>query len=160
LIDSGDRGGASGVAIVHFDDVQAVKMEARAFEARHGKNPYSDFILIHGRRPDKSETAGMGRMMNLRLRAADGSLQPKLTKADNAAHRCFQHQQAEARRKHSEVRRLREAIRNIAATSISPGELAGEGNPIREHAEIALEYLRRFVEELRGDKAGKPTCST
>jgi hypothetical protein len=25
-------------------------MEARAFEARHGKNPYSDFILKYGRR--------------------------------------------------------------------------------------------------------------
>src|SRR5882672_6135379 len=74
-----------GESVVRFEVVQALKIEARALEATHGKNPYSDFLLKHGRRPNQNEAAGMGRMMNMRLKAADGSLQPKLTKAEKVA---------------------------------------------------------------------------
>lgn len=147
-------------SVLQLDDVQAIKMEARAFEARHGKNPYSDFILSRGRRPDQNEAAGMGRMMNLRLRAADGSLQPKLTKAEKAAWRRFYRQKTETRQRHSELRRLRDAVRDLAAASISPVELSREIDAIREHAIIALDYLSRFVEELRSDEAGKSTRPT
>jgi len=151
---------ARSKSILQFDDVQAIRMEARAFEARHGKNPYSDFILTHSRRPDQNEAAGMARMMNLRLRAADGSLQPKLTKAEKAAWRRFHSQKTETRRRDSEIRRLGEAVRDLAAASISPVELALEIDPIREHAIIALNYLGRFVEELRSDETGKSTRPT
>jgi hypothetical protein len=164
LIDSGKGNPAAEVAhpesIVQFDSVQAVKMEARAFEARHGKNPYSDFILRHGRRPDQNEAAGMGRMMNLRLRAVDGSLQPKLTKSEKAAWQNFGSLKVEAQRKRSEIRRLMGAIRDLASASISPAGLACEIDPTREHVELALGYLLRFVEELRGDETGKSPRST
>jgi hypothetical protein len=164
LIDGGKGTPAAEVArsesIAQFDGVQALKMEARAFEIRRGKNPYSDFILRHGRRPDQNEAAGMGRMMNLRLRAVDGSLQPELTEAEKASWRNFHSQKVEAQRRRSEIRRLKGAIRDLAGASISPAVLAREIDPISEHIKLALGYLARFAEELRGDEAGKSPRST
>lgn len=164
LIDCGNGNSVAGDAcsesIVRVDDIHAAKMEARAFEASQGKNPYSDYILRCGRRPDRNEAAGMGRMMNTRLRAADGTLQPVLTKAEKVAWRDFHRQKAEKRLARSAIRKLRAAIHDLAEALISPSELAREIDVPAKDAQLALDYITRFAEELRGDEAGKSPRST
>jgi hypothetical protein len=151
---------AADESVVRFDVVQAVKIEARALEALHGKNPYSDFVLKYGRRPNQDEAAGMGRMMNMRLRAADGSLQPKLTKAEKAAWKRFsiKAKAIEARQKLADMRRLYGAVCDLTAIAASPSELVGEVGQrevISARVKVALDYLSRFAKELQRRETGE-----
>lgn len=57
-------------------------MEANALEAWYGPNAYSFFLRKHGRRPGREQAATIGRLLGGRVAAADGSMQPPLTKAD------------------------------------------------------------------------------
>lgn len=70
-------------------DARYFRAEARDFAARNGRNLYSDYILQHGRRPDPEHAATLGRLVNIQVRASDGSLQPKLTKEQRAARKRF-----------------------------------------------------------------------
>src|ERR1700733_5402431 len=56
--------------------------EAEAIEAWYGTNIYSNFIKNNHRRPDRGQAATIGRLLGGQVKAADGSMQPPLTKAD------------------------------------------------------------------------------
>jgi hypothetical protein len=142
-------------------DINALKEYARDFEARNGSNPYSDFILKYGRFPSCEEAAGMGRMMNLRLKASDGSLQPKLTTADKAARKRFRDERRASRMRSENVRRLRQAVSDLAAIDASPSQLIEMLNSqtadaqTRDNLKCALDYLTRFAQQWRRHEARK-----
>lgn len=54
-----------------------LRVEAEGLEAELGPNPYSNYLRKAGRRPDPVTAAGMGRFMGGRVRADDGTMQPK-----------------------------------------------------------------------------------
>ena len=57
-----------------------LRAEAVTLTASHGVNPYSDFILRHGCRPDRDQAGTIGRLMGIQVRASDGTLQPRRAK--------------------------------------------------------------------------------
>src|ERR1700733_15116015 len=76
---------------------QELRAEAASFTELYGRNPYSDFLLGHGRRPGREPAAAIGRIMGIRVRSDDGSLQPRRTKAEQtAARRSKNYQRTEA----------------------------------------------------------------
>jgi hypothetical protein len=143
---------------------QALRAEARVLEAEHGRNPYSDYILKYGRRPLPQETAGMGRIMNLTLKASDGSTQPKRTRSEKEAWKAFRTKRRERHRLFVEISQLKHAVRDLAALKSEPSELVHEvilGRPaISEELKRALDYLRRFADELKNRETGKPSRTT
>lgn len=57
--------------------VTALAAEAAAHEVWHGPNLYSSFLRKHDVRPDAAQAATIGRLMGTRVRASDGSMQPR-----------------------------------------------------------------------------------
>lgn len=51
--------------------------EAMALDVWHGRTIYADFLREHNRRPDPAQAAAIGKIMGTRVRASDGSMQPK-----------------------------------------------------------------------------------
>jgi hypothetical protein len=82
-------GGASHAAEepVSIADTQAettsreLRAEAVALEAWYGPNAYSQYLAKHGRRPDPADAATIGRIIGAQVKASDGTMQPRLTKA-------------------------------------------------------------------------------
>ncbi|RUX30068.1 hypothetical protein EOA23_12630 [Mesorhizobium sp. M2A.F.Ca.ET.042.01.1.1] len=58
----------------------SLEAEAKALEAWHGKNPYSEFLIVHGHRPDVQQAAAIGQLMGAQVLASDGSKQPGLSR--------------------------------------------------------------------------------
>ena len=64
----------------NFTDIEAIRelrIEAEAIEASHGQNPYSNYLRKYGKRPNRVEAEFIGRALGGRVRADDGTLQPK-----------------------------------------------------------------------------------
>lgn len=162
------EGSDAGAGVVRLDqfverarDAKTLKAEARDFEARNGKNPYSDFILRHGRRPDPEHAATLGQLINIQVKASDGSLQPKLTKEDRAARRQLRNEQAAQRQSQRDANQLWCALRDLSEIRADPDQLLRilDGRPdidrIRDRLKLALEYLDRFERGLaRHESAG------
>lgn len=135
-------------------DVQVLKAEARDFEARNGKNLYSDFILKHGLRPDPEHAATLGRLINIQVKASDGSLQPKLTKTDRAARKHSRNEQEARRRPIRDANQLWCALRDISEIQTDPDDLSSllstrqDSAQIRSRVKRALECLARFADGL------------
>lgn len=131
--------------------VRVLRSEARSFEAVNGKNPYSDYILKHGCRPPQAETAGMARMMRMRLKAADGSWHPK--RSGNAARRKAAREAARAEgRKREQLKILVSALRDLAGITEEPEGLLAMGNAEFEQIVgrclgAAVRYLHRIKDE-------------
>jgi hypothetical protein len=136
-------------------DVQALKAEARDFEARNGKNLYSDFILKYDRRPEPDHAATLGRLINIQVKASDGSLQPKLTKAERASRKMFRAEQKAKAHRASQVFALVGAIRDLSEISEDPANILSGLSPsfdrpiIGEKLDAAVEFLERFAREWR-----------
>lgn len=61
-------------------DLMAVRdlmVEAEGIEATYGPNAYADYLRKHHRYPSPEEAATIGKMLGGRVRASDGSMQPK-----------------------------------------------------------------------------------
>jgi hypothetical protein len=127
--------------------------EAMALEAQHGKNPYSDYLLNHHKRPEPAEAATIGRLMGGRVEAADGSLQPPLSKADRLALRGIKGRRAVASRRYDHILRLRAAIAALAQNQDDPADVIAGGSVLFECPEISLQldlalcWLSRFAQE-------------
>lgn len=127
--------------------------EAAALEAQHGKNPYSDYVLRHLKRPDPSEAATIGRLLGGRVRAADGTLQPPLTKADRLVLRGIKTRRKAASRRYNHIQRLRAAIAALSeneddpADVISGGSVLLDSHEIGTQLDIAVCWLNRFATE-------------
>jgi hypothetical protein len=160
----GDHGASvedSGGNIVAFDDaadrlraIRELRAEANALVEAHGHNAYSDFILRHGRRPDRNQAVAIGRLMGIRVRAADGTLQPRRTKTKQPVAHPVKHQQRTEGDYIDQILRLRCALANLAENKGDPAEviayidpLFGDASVIREQLAHAVQWINRFAEE-------------
>jgi len=57
----------------------ALASEAKAIQTQYGRNPYSEFLLANGRRPDVKQASTIGKLMGAQVLADDGSKQPPLS---------------------------------------------------------------------------------
>lgn len=133
--------------------VRELQAEAVALTASHGINPYSDFLSRYCCRPDRDQAATIGRLMGIQVRASDGTLQPRLTRAERTA--------ASAKRRTltedeyvDQILRLRCALANLAQNQGDPAvviryidPLFGDASVIREHLAHAVQWINRFAEE-------------
>lgn len=60
-----------------FGAAHELRIEIEWIEAVHGPNAYSDYLRKHGRRPDPVTAAIIGRLLGGRVKASDGSMQPR-----------------------------------------------------------------------------------
>lgn len=111
------------------------------------------------------DTAGeqtLRRLLNLRLKASDGSIQPKRTSAEKMLCERYYAQEKEIRRTADNVNRLRYAIVDLASIDLSPSQLLEALSPtfdqpiIRERLERAVDCLSRFAEEWQRHQAKQP----
>lgn len=139
-----------------------LRAEAASFTERFGKNPYTDFLLANGVRPGRDQSAAIGRLMGVRVRAADGSLQPKLTKAEQtAARQAKQFQQTEADYL-DQILRFRCALEQLAKNDGDPAEviayinpLFGDASVIREKLDHAVQWINRFAKEWNREQESR-----
>jgi hypothetical protein len=130
--------------------------EALALEAHFGKNAYSDYLLHHHKRPDRDEAATIGRLLGGRVRAADGSLQPPLTKTDRLVLQGIRSRRKAAARRYDQILRLHAAIAALSqnqddpADIIAGGSLLFDGPEIASQLDLALCWLSRFAMEWHG----------
>jgi hypothetical protein len=150
-----------GDAVAHLDEVNLLRAEARDFEARNGKNPYSDFILKYGRRPDPKHAAVLGRLINKRIKASDGTLQPRLTLSDRERRKSQRVRQKIDIALSEQITLLTTAICNLSEITASSSELINRLGPvfdkpiIREKLEAAIDSLQRFADEWRHVEKGQ-----
>jgi hypothetical protein len=133
---------------------QELRAEAASLTERYGKNPYSDFLLAHGKRPDRDHAASIGRIMGVRVRATDGSLQPQQTKAEQAAARRAKNYQRTEADYLDQVLRFRCVLEQLAKNDGDPADviayinpLFGDASVIREKLDHAVQWINRFAEE-------------
>ncbi len=142
-------------AVARLDTVNALKAEARDFAARNGANPYSDFVLKHGRRPDPEHAATLGRLINKQVRASDGSLQPRLSAEQRSERKARQAEQRERDALARQASMLTIAIRNLADITATPERLISGLSPtfdkpiIAEKVQQAVDSLQRFAAKWR-----------
>lgn len=131
-----------------------LRAEAIALTEARGPNLYSDFLIRNGRRPERAEAASIGRLMGHRVRAADGTLQPRQTKAEKAAAGRTKSQRQKEEERLNQIVRLRCALANLAANQDDPADVIPYIDPlfddsalIREQLAHAVDWINRFAEE-------------
>lgn len=159
---------AASVVLVAGDAAEKTKIrrllasEALALEAQFGKNAYSDYLLRHHKRPESTEAATIGRLLGGRVKAADGTLQPPLTKADQVVLRGIKARRKAASRRYDQILRLREAIAALSQNEDDPADVIAGGSVLFDCPEIgsqldsALCWLNRFAKEWYSRE--KATC--
>lgn len=150
-----------GDVVAKLDAANALRAEARDFEARNGKNPYSDFILKYGSRPNPEHAAALGRLLNKQVKASDGSLQPPLSPDQRRMRR----EERERRKKRSDllgqISQLTRAIADLADLTAAPEDLVDnlgsvfDKPVIEEKLEEAIDSLSRFAEKWRTHEQGQ-----
>jgi hypothetical protein len=119
--------------------------DAAAFTEAYGPNAYSDYLLKHGCRPGRKVAATIGRLIGMRVKAADGTMQPPRTKAEQSA-------RADLRRKWDHIARLRSALAQLAQNEDSPASIvecivSADRAEIGANLEKSLAWLRRFADQ-------------
>jgi hypothetical protein len=137
-------------------------VEAEKSEAKFGRNTYSCFIREHGGLPDRQQAVTIGKLMGVRVKASDGSLQPPLTEAERARHRQIRAEHKRWSRESDHIWRIKTAIAAISQNFDHPSAVIEYGAndlltpAIRAQLEIALPWMIRFIRELRRrDKASR-----
>jgi len=121
--------------------------EADEIEALNGPNPYSDYLRKHLARPARNQAAAIGRIMGARVRAADGTMQPRLTAGEQAAVRSIKKRRREWARQLSHVQRTMTAIAALSENKDDPSAVVSYGNDVfsdpavRARVEFALCWL-------------------
>jgi hypothetical protein len=119
--------------------------EATTLTEAYGPNAYSDYLLKHGRRPGRKVAASIGRLIGVRVKAADGTMQPPRTKAEKLA-------RADLHRKWDHIARLRSALAQLAQNEDSPASIierivSVDRVEIGANLEKSLEWLIRFADQ-------------
>jgi hypothetical protein len=146
--------------VVSFDEAAALAearsvlaAEAAELEAAYGKNAYSDFLVQHGCRPDPKQAAAIGRLTGSRVKASDGSMYPRRTKAERDATKTVRARRQEIERYSRQVSRLLQAISGLGENTDSPADILSHVHPvfdepiILERLDFAVEWLSRFAQE-------------
>jgi hypothetical protein len=151
---------AAGQTISSVSNDDDLALEADQVEALNGPNAYSDFLRKHSRRPDCQQASAIGRLMGVRVRASDGSMQPVLTAGEREAIRSIKKRRKEWSRKISHIERTITAITALAENKDDPSTVIAYGagvfldNAMLEQMEFALNWLKRFAEESRRHDKG------
>jgi hypothetical protein len=125
-------------------------LEAASLVASHGSDAYYDFLLQHGRRPDRKEAAAIGKLLGRQVRAEDGSLQPTKSKTERAAAKQVRQIEKDEQRIDSELNRVIDAVALLAQNQCDPAALIHRIAPIEEEEVIenldkAVEWFQRFT---------------
>jgi hypothetical protein len=152
-------------AVVSFDDASAranaesaLRAEARAFAALNGPNVYSDFVVKHGRRPDPNHAAILGRLIGRQVKASDGSMQPRRTKAQREAWRLELDRRRIGKRRRITAGRIKAAMECLAQSEIDAEDVIAslDDSALGAHLDSALRFLSRLAEETdRVEIAGR-----
>ncbi len=145
-----DRPRSCVVALGNPQATKDLRIEAESLTAEIGKNSYSEFLLKNGRRPDRTEAATIGRLLGRRVRAADGTLQPKLGKMARDAARDARRALEAEMRIDAELSRALDAVSFLAKNEIDPSPLIARISPVEAEAltaqiEKAVLWLNRFA---------------
>ncbi len=129
------------------DSQRELRVAAASFANRYGKNIYSDFILEHGRLPDRSEAVIIGRLLGFQVRASDGSMQPRRS---NRVVRERKRVREDKHRLWDQIARLRAALSYLAKNEDDPTLVIGEiistdRLEIDANLEKSLAWLNRFA---------------
>jgi hypothetical protein len=132
----------------------ALREEAAAFAEENGADAYTDFILKHGFRPERSQAAAIGKLIGRRVRAADGSLQPSKSKAERAATKKTRQIEKDEERIDADLNRAVDAIALLAQNECDPIALIHrmstmEEEEITANIEKAVEWIQRFTNHWR-----------
>ena len=131
---------------------------AEELESRYGLNAYSTYLRQHRRRPPKDEAAAIGRLLGGRVRASDGSMQPRPSAAERKARKARQ----EAFDRHYErAESLKAAIAALA-------EMSDATDPIDEfvtpamvaNIDAAVCCLQRITGQVHGWKQIKNAANS
>jgi len=137
-----------------------LSLEADQIEALNGVNPYSTFLRKHGHRPDRTQASTIGRLMGARVRASDGTMQPKLSAGERAAIKSIKKRRKEWGQQVEHIRRTMAAIAALSENQHDPSTVIDYAadvfldSAIHEQLEIALNWLNRFAEESRRHEQG------
>jgi hypothetical protein len=154
--------GADWGDIVDFAEAAArlrsereLQIEAKVLQESCGPNPYSDFLLKNGQRPSRKEAKTIGRLMGVRVRASDGTLQPQPTKVESSVARRARDCQQTEDDYVDQILRLRSALAKLSQNRGDPAvvirymdPLFGDDSVIREQIAHAVRWINRFAEEL------------
>ena len=115
---------------------------------------YSDFIVKHGRIPDRSQAAAIGKLLGKRVRAADGSLQPPKSKSEKAAAKKARRIDADEEIIDANLNRAIDAIALLAQNEADPIALIHRMSPMErdetsENIEKAVGWLIRLSNHWR-----------
>jgi hypothetical protein len=121
--------------------------EAAVLVDAYGPNAYSDYLVKHGCRPGRKVAATIGRLIGVRVKAADGTMQPPRAKGEKVA-------RAALHRKWDHIARLRSALAQLAQNEDSPDSIiqsivSTDRAEIGENLEKSLEWLIRFADHWR-----------
>lgn len=157
LVETSDTIVPFDVALARAKEEGSLKASAAAFAAVNGPNAYSDFVLKHGRRPDPAHAAVLGRVIGKRVRASDGSLQPRATKGSRQACRNDRACREAYRQDLNAAERVKRAIRVLAENKASIADLLkimGESpssldlTTLGAQLDAASNLLSRFSREI------------
>lgn len=141
-------------SIENISDLQrarAIRLEAAAFVAKNGSDVYYDFLLEHGRRPDRKEATAIGMLLGRQVLAADNSLQPIVSKGVRAGRRNTNKAEKADLRVDIELNRALDAISFLAKNEIDPAPLIAristfESEELTEQVQKAVVWLNRFAD--------------
>jgi hypothetical protein len=142
------------IAFGQLDTQRALRAEFAANAAANGADAYTDFIQRNGRLPDRLEAAAIGRLLGKRVRAADGTLQPRPSKSQRAAAKKAREIEKAEARVDADLSRLCDAISLLAQNECDPLALIHRISPAEEEEVIenfdkAIEWLERFAQRWR-----------
>lgn len=154
------RRNQNGAEIVQFAEAsqrliaeRELRFEAWTLTERHGPNPYSEFLTKHGRRPTRGQAATIGRLMGARVKASDGTLQPKKITSPKATERSGEDERID------QILRLRSALANLAANKDDPALVIrymnstfGDESVIRGQLDHAVRWINRFAQEFHREQ--------
>jgi hypothetical protein len=143
----------SDIGVIAFSEAQAarlLRMETASLVAAHGRNEYYDFILEHGRRPNRKEAAVLGKMLGRQVEASDGSHQPPLSQAARSAARDEKRAEQADLRLDMELNRLLDAIALLAENHLDPAPLIARISPSERDLLVlqlgkAVSWVNRFA---------------
>lgn len=143
---------AFGQAAADVRTARALRTQASEFAKRHGSNAYTDFILRYGQLPDRHQATSIGKLIGKRVKASDGSMQPRPTKAERDALRRERAIRREETQIDDDLSRACDAISFLAQIDSDPTVLISraslpEAESITFQLEKSVEWLNRFANQ-------------
>lgn len=137
---------------------QSLRLAIQAEVAEGGSNAYTDFVLKHGKRPDRQTAADIGKLLGRQVKADDGSMQPPKSKAQKDADSVQRSADKAKSVLGGECARVALAVANLGANGLDPAQVAQsidrwQRPTIVDNLDRAVEWLNGFAKEWRRAQA-------